>query len=355
MPHPKFGEIGWLLGGGGCAEGAPQAAQMKVFYEHGIKPDFIIAESVGAWNSIAGENALFLWQNYVKSPDAIYRINPELKKIFEEKIKLLPHSPFHHHETWKDLASDFFNQGKHLTQFVKQILAFGSRAVKSFPYIQAGDEPHPKHFSPMVKPIFSYLEESGLNKVAGILDAAPLITLIKEKVDLKKSLENDVVLKIFARSLEKGEEHIFTPINEIELLQAAQASSALRPFFPLVKIGGTYYCDGGHMNPFPVKYALDHGCDTVFAFVKNHNDYSQSLNILESLLEETNVAQRALFIKLEKEAREQAGRENKNIFVITPQTLHPDMQILWITPEALEYTIKIETEATEKFLENILK
>ncbi len=355
MPHPKFGKIGFVLGGGGCAEGLPQAVQLRAFYVNGITPDYIIAVSVGAYNAITYKNSLAVWQKYIKSPDAIYKINPELKKIFEEKIKLLPHSPFHHHETWKDLASDFFNQGKHLTQFVKQILAFGSRAIKSFPYIQIGDEPHPKHFSPMIKPLFSYFEESGLNKVAGLLDLEPLITLLKDKMDFKNALDSGVLLQILARELEAGEEYIFTPKNEVELLEAAQASSALRPFFPPVKVGEKYYCDGGHMNPLPVKYAYDNGCDTVFAFVKNHNDYSTSFNVFETLLEETNVAQRMLFRKLEKEAREQAERERKDLYIITPQDLHPDLQLLWISPEALDHTIKIEKEATEKFLEKILK
>ncbi len=342
------------MGGGGCAEGLPQAIQLRVFYEHGITPDYIMAVSVGAYNAITYQHAVSIWQKYIKSPDAIYKINPELKKIFENKIKLLPRSPFHKHESWKDLLTDFYNQGKNVTQFIQQVLAFGSRTLKSLPYIQVGVEPRPQHFSPMIKPFFSYLEESGLDKITSLLDLEPLISIIKDHLDFKRVVDNGIVLQILARSLESSEECVFTPQNEKELLEATQASSALRPFFPPVKINGKLYCDGGHMNPLPVHYAFENNCDTVFAFVKNHNEYSSSLHLLESLLEETNVAQRALFIKLEKEAEERANRENKKLHIIVPAKLHPDLQLLWITPEALEYTVRIETEATEKFLEKIL-
>lgn len=368
MPHPKLGRVGFVLGGGGCAEGLPQIIQINEFLVAGINPDYIICESVGAWNALDLDNALSIWKDYFYSPWTIYDLNPEIEIVIDKVLRSIPKSPFHQHETWRDLWRDFETQYYNL----KQILSLVFRIVHSIPSLPGDIKPTPKDFSPFWEIIVKEVRDSGLSNTKNIFNPAPLVKTLSKILNLKKTMEQETSLHILTCS--GAEEHIFStgkvlpaeflsrikaPLHEIsseeQLFSAALASSAIRPYFPPVNINGTYYWDTGGENPFPVQYAIDAGCDTIFVFIKNYWNFESNLdaNIAESFIEEGDKKTRKIFIESHEKIFARQS-ENIDIHLILPQTLHPDLQLLWISPEAVEHTLKIETEATKKWLKENL-
>ncbi len=354
MPHSKFGTIGWVLGGGGCLEGLPQAVQIKEFLDHGVAPDYVVALSVGALNALDPENTLALWERFITSPWAIYDLNPELKGVFKNLIRSIPRSPFHRHTNWKELGDDFKTQYRS----VKQLMGFVSRALQSLPSLPVGAAPEPKDFSPFLELALRTAGERGLGNIRHIVDPAPLIEILKNNIDLSAVIRRPYSLHILARSLNTGKERSFdidATWSEQKILDAALASSALRPFFAPVRIDGEWYSDVGHIDPLPLMQAFDAGCDTVFAFVKNGQQCFPETNIFEAMFDESTVQANAMFEVLHEKASERARREGRTIHLVKPrQPTHPDLKVLWITPEAIEYTIPREREATREFLEKIL-
>lgn len=368
MAHKDFGRVGFVLGGGGCAEGLPQIVQINQFFKAGIRPDYIICESVGAWNALDLDNALSIWTENFYSPWTIYDLNPDIEFVIDKVLRAIPKSPFHHHDSWRELWRDFEAQYHN----IKQVLSLVFRIVNSIPSLPGDARPSPEAFSPFWQVLVKELRDTGLSEIKNIFNPAPLINTLRKILDLKKTLEQDATLHILACS--GIEEHIFSagktlpseflarmqyPLHEVsseeQLFTAAMASSALRPLFSPVNIGGAYYWDAGTLNPYPVQCAIDAGCDTVFAFVKNYWTFDSDLdaNILESFIEENDKLTRKIFINTNKEImRRQDGRVK--IHIILPQPLHPDLRLLWITPEAVEHTLKIEKEATQNWLKENL-
>ena len=354
MPHSKLGKVGWVLGGGGCLEGLPQAVQIKEFLDHGVVPDYIVALSVGALNALDPYHTLELWERFITSPWAIYDLNPRLRGVFKNLMQSIPRSPFHRHTSWKELGDDFKTQYRS----VKQLMGFVSRTLKSLPSLPVGSAPEPKDFSPFLELALRTAGERGLGNIRHIVDPTPLIEILKNNIDLKKIAERPYTLHFLARSLNTGKErsfHIDTAYSEQKILDAALASSALRPFFAPVLIDGEWYSDIGHINPLPIMQAFDAGCDTVFAFVKNSQQCFPETNIFEAMFDESTAQANAMFEVLYEKALERAHREQRIIHLIKPdQPTHPDLKVLWITPEAVGYTVPKEREATRRFLEKIL-
>ena len=52
--------------------------------------------------------------------------------------------------------------------------------------------------------------------------------------------------------------------------------------------------------------------------------------------------------------RRRATAEGRKLHMILPQSLHADLDLLWISPEAIEHTKKVETEATRKWIKENL-
>ena len=71
---------------------------------------------------------------------------------------------------------------------------------------------------------------------------------------------------------------------------------------------------------------------------------------------EIDIHTKRIFTILFSKARERAKKKGKKLYLVTPKySPHPDLGFLSISPEAIKYTIEKETEATQKFIEKILK
>lgn len=354
MPHEKFGKVGFLRCGGGCIAGLAQAVQLQEFYKAGIRPDWNGAVSVGAFNML-DENVIEIWQKHITSPFAIYDLNPALKHVFKEARQFL--APFKKHDSWKEWRRDFKLQKQnalHFILFCKRTILTALKIARDFPN---SDFKNPKDFASISEFAISALKEHDLYNLSSILDIGPLMKIVEESVDLEAALKNGPPLNIFVRHLETGKENVLTPKSVPELLLSLRAASALVPFFEPIKIEEDYFCDIGAVNPFPVEYAFDAGCDTVFAFTKSYEKlFSVPKNVIEMWFLEIEIHTRKIFMLLYKKARGRAKKEGKNLYLVTPKyPPHPDLGFLSISPEAIEYTIKNETESMQKFLEKILK
>jgi NTE family protein len=74
--------------------------------------------------------------------------------------------------------------------------------------------------------------------------------------------DTKIPFAIVATDLYTGDEVI---LNKGNILEAVKASSCVPGIFPAVKVGDSYYIDGGVVNPTPVDVALDMGADIVIA------------------------------------------------------------------------------------------
>lgn len=354
MPHPKFGKIGKLLCGGGVIGGLAQAVQLREFEQAGIHSDWDGAVSVGAFNAIT-INAIETWQSRITSPYAIYDLNPVLKKTFKEARQFL--APFKKHESWKEWMHDFKAQKQNAVQFLlflKRTILTALKIARDFPN---NDFINPKDFASLSEFAISALKEHDLCSLQSILSIDPLIKIVEENIDLNSALKKEPPLNIFVRNLNTGKEHILNPKSIPELLLALRAASALVPFFEPVKIGEEYFCDIGAVNPFPAEHAFNAGCDTVFAFAKGYDPaLKKPQNVIEMWFSEIEIHTRKMFMMLYNKARERAKKENKKLYLVTPQyPPHPDLGFLSISSEAIEYTTEKESKTTQEFLEKILK
>ena len=354
MPHPKFGNVGFILGGGGCLEGLPQAVQTRAFLQAGIEPDYIGAVSVGACNAIDLRNSILIWERCITSPWKIYDLHPVLKRILDDAIKFI--APFKRHKNWHDWRRDFKSQ----RQNIMYVLAFLKRTghtflevVRSFPREETlGSD----NLFPFGELVFTHLHTQGIGELRSIFDINPLMQILKSGKGLETTLLNTAPLHIFVRALETRSEHVLTPKTPDELILAIQAATALVPFFEPVKIGESYFCDVGTVNPFPAEHAFDAGCDTVFAFVKNYDRIPPTpVHILDRWAKETEIHTGNVFKLFYEKARARADKEQKHLYLIMPQPPHPDLRFLGISPEAIRYTIATETLAMENKLDSLLR
>lgn len=372
MPHKDYGRVGWFLGPGGYSVGFPQAIQIREFWKAGILPDDIFAESAGVLNGWDPLQASRILKEHFSSPWAVYNLNPEIEAVVDKVLQSIPKSPFHRHDTWRDLWRDFGTQGSNLLQ----VASMAFRILHSIPSLPMGNDSPPQEMVPFLEMLVGELRKLGLNKTESLLDPSPLFEKLRKLVDLQSILSRDISFNILARS--RNEHHIFScgaplsaeamnnlkrkyKLNEIktedELIAASIASSAFIPYFPRKKINGRFYGDSGEQNPFPVRCLYDTGCDTVFAFVRNYEIYSHpdELNIPESIDENRDVSMQTIY-KYQRERIFEYTAQNgkKDPYIIFPAPVHPDFGTLWVSPEAIEYTEKIETEAISKWLKDNL-
>lgn len=348
----ELGEIGIVRCGGGCM-GLIQAVQLREFYKAGIIPKQSWNVSVGAFNSLTSD-VIEIWQKHITSPFAIYDMNPALKKVFKDARQFI--APFKRHDSWKEWMRDFKSQKQNAWQFLmfcKRTISTALKIAQDFPN---GDFANSKNFSSIAEFAVSALKEHELYNLQSILDIGPLMKIVEENIDLEKALKGPP-LNILVRNLRTGKERVIAPKSAPELLQTLRAASALVPFFEPVKIGNEFFCDVGAVNPFPVEYAFDAGCDTVFAFTKGRKGrVTKPQNVIEAWFLEVDIHTKRIFTLLFGEAKKRAKQEGKKLYLVTPQhPIHPDLGFLSISPDAIEYTIEKEGEATKKFLEKILK
>ncbi|OGF82879.1 hypothetical protein A2924_01595 [Candidatus Giovannonibacteria bacterium RIFCSPLOWO2_01_FULL_44_16] len=385
MPHKDYGRVGWFLGPGGYSESFPQAIQIREFWKAEILPDDIFASSAGVLNGWNPLQASRILKEHFSSPWAVYDLSPDIKKVIDKTLKAyksIPAPLLKKHETWLESWRDWSNYRKNYKSSKEfftdlfHILGYAKQILTSIPSLPITANPSPQELVPLLEMLLAELRILGLNKTESLLDPSPLFEKLRKLVDLQSILDRDISFNILARS--RNEHHIFscgTPlsadamnnlkrkykINEIktkdDLVAASMASSAFSPYFPRRKINGRFYGDSGEQNPFPVKCLYDAGCDTVFAFVKNYEIYSNAdeLNIPESIEENRDVSMETIF-KYQRERIFEYTRQNgkKDPYIIFPAPLHPDFGTLWVSLEAIEYAEKAEKEAIRKWLKDNL-
>lgn len=369
MPHPKLGKVGWFLGGGGCLFGPHQAYDITECFKE-FPPDIILAESVGGYNSIDPENAFIIWKKYFFFASKIYGVDPELyKKLIEPLLEFIPHLP-----RWRNYKStkEFYYDCKLQLHNLTQIVLIPLRLIRTMSKLitqRNGISPIEKFLaSSTLKETLTLASEQGLDNLQALFDLTPLIRTIGEITDHEKVLNpsfnriilasQDEELHLFARyhepSLSEKYSSYFHIINTWEELEfALRATSALPPFFPGVERDGKIFSDPGSLNPFPVEYLFDAGCDTVFAFVKDMASPILERNIYERTLAEMEKPSRQNFRTLLKRAQMRTQFEEKKLYVITQQPPHPDLHLLAISPAAIDYAGQVEKEAMKKFFKTL--
>ena len=345
MPHPKYGKTAALLNSGGCIEGPPQAKQIEMLQEAGITFDYIICNSVGAWNGVRPDMAWRIWRTHITSPEAIWDYGLEIKAL-RSAIESIPHEPF-----------------RHPVAFVKFLL----RAFENRPRIwSAGSST--SDFSKLTDTFLALAKIYGLTDMQSFFTLDPLVKTLKQHLDLSNFFTQNTKVHILARSIETGKEHIFSNKEEDEakgenfhyiksvdeIFLAAKASTALRLIFPPVEIRGNLYCDAGDGNPLPIDYAFDESCDTIFVFTREYK-YSRGRDPLHIHFETSEISLINFFHHLKHAATVRARKEVQKLFFITPQyPLHPDYWLLGVSEAALEHTEKVETEAMQKWISDNL-
>jgi hypothetical protein len=368
VPHPEYGIVGWYLGGGGCSQGAPQAVQINELYPV-IRPHKILASSVGGYNSLKPEDAFSIWENHFYSRSRIYSVHPELsKRLIARLLEHIPRMPhWREHRSMREFYYDCQLQMHNLLQIIRFVLRT-LRTISQAPRTTSETSAFNSLSASTLKESLLLARAWGLDELQALLDLTPLLKAIQEVVDLENVL-NPPYNRIFLARC-GWQLHFFSRYSEESLIRkypscfhrmttwedhkfALRASSALPPFFEGVREDGKIFRDAGNLNPFPVKYLFEMGCDTVFAFVKNPEQVLPERNMHEATLAELEISPGEYFKYLIKRAKKHAKRNGKRLFIITPQPLHPSLNLLNVTPEALEYTKRVEKEAMQRFLEKL--
>lgn len=370
MSHQKLGKIGWFLGGGGCLFGPHQAYEITECFKK-FPPDIVIAESIGGYNSIDPENAFMIWKKYFFSTSKIYGVDPELyKKLIVPLGEFIPHLPhWHNYKSAKEFYRDCRLQLYHLTQIM--LLPLRLIQTMSKLIIQNNDETSYIEkilVSPALKETLILAHERGLDNLQALFDLMPIIRTLGKIIDHEKIL-NPPFNRIIIAS--QGEElHFFASYPEPELCEkhssrfhiitaweelefALRATSALPPFFPGVERNGKIFSDPGSLNPFPVDCLFDAGCNTIFAFVKDTTSPIPERNIYERTLAEIEKPSRQNFRTLLGMAKMRARLEGKNLYVISQQPPHPDLNLLATSPAAIDYAEQVEEKAMKNFFKTL--
>lgn len=367
MPHPRLGKVGALDCGGGCYVGYPQAVQNQACIRAGINFDSGVGVSVGALNLISPNQTPKIWEECFNTPGKIYRPDPELRQIVTWLLDKIPH--WRTHEDW----GDFFQDSKVQINNLFGLLRFGGRTLASISRAlssPASKEPTIEKALPALYLLLEAAKALGLDRLQSAFDLTPLFETLKHAVDFQKVCE-ERTLHILARH--RNEVHIFStrPSPALEKMYrdrlhaltsgdepmlALRAATALPPFFPAVEIAGKEFNDAGAIAPFPAEILFADGCDTILAFA---NDYSSwpppPRDIYRRLVEETHAGSWALSKSHYEQAKKIARRKSRRLYRITThQPTHPDLQVLWISPTAIEQAKRVEQEYMQRFLKKLL-
>lgn len=370
MPHQKLGKIGFFLGGGGCILGPHQAAQI-VELRKVLRPQIVLGQSVGGFNSLDPDNALKIWKKYFFSTSKIYEPHADLKKLIAWLREMMPRRPrWTGYRNVKEFVYDLNSQIHHSLQILRLVVR-ALRAVPNTLSVPRGDTTSIEHLFPphALQELIAFLKAWKLDQLESVFDLAPLLDAIRNNVDQEELLSPSFNRLLLARHQDKL--HIFARYPEESLSQkypdrfhlistweeheaALRATSALQPFFARQLIDGKMFSDPGSLNPFPVEYLFDAGCDTVVALVKDFASPLAEEDILKRTLIEPELPSRGWFSTLREKAEARAEREGKRLYIITQQTPHPNAHLITISPEIIEYAEAVEKEAMQRFLSTLL-
>jgi NTE family protein len=98
-------------------------------------------------------------------------------------------------------------------------------------------------------------------------DISPLSELIKVTIDTKKIKESPIKFGVVTTVLPslKEVDIVMNDAPENRILDYLHASSACYPIFPIYKIDGKKYIDGGYNNNLPIDFAIRLGADRIVA------------------------------------------------------------------------------------------
>lgn len=97
----------------------------------------------------------------------------------------------------------------------------------------------------------------------GVFSTAPLRRLINKHVNLEKLRASHITMFVRAVELRSGRVRVATQHDE-DFVDVLLAGASLPCAFPPVKMGDTYWCDGGVEDNTPRRELIDAGCDTIF-------------------------------------------------------------------------------------------
>lgn len=198
-----------VLSGGGSL-GAYEIGAWYYFREKGITFDIVTGTSIGAINGAT----------YVSGD-------------FDTALKL-----------WETItASQVFEHGFSIT----------SKPLQSFMHLSVNE---------MYGFFKSYAKKGGV-------DISPFMELLEKYIDPVKVKESPITFGVVV-TLFKGRQEKDIVMQEQpteKILDYLHASSACWPMFPIYKIDGTSYIDGGYTNNLPIDFALKLGADEITAVV----------------------------------------------------------------------------------------
>ena len=204
-----------LVLSGGSALGAYQAGACEALCGEGVRPDRIVATSIGAVNA------------------AIIAGNPPDRRI--ESLRRF----------WNEAALDG-------TAWALGMALWGDGRARALQSPMFGS---PAIFRPRLPGGLSMLP--GMPGDTSLYDLAPLRATLERMVDFGCLNAAELPLTVVAMDLVTGEEVRFdtrrAPIGPEHLL----ASSGFPPFFPPVEIDGRLLCDGGMGANLPLEAALE--------------------------------------------------------------------------------------------------
>lgn len=373
--HPRdWRKVGVVLAGGGC-KGFSQLPRLlvlqKFFDERSLTISHISSTSVGSYNAmgivetpgiIGIEKTIRIWKEHMNSEDKIFRFHPIVRKRISELMKMVPRSPFHHHESYHELYEDFRAQLKnilHVPFFFYRLL----RAVTRIPIDNS-------NLTIQVElTLTQILELIGLHESKVALDPTPLLEMLLREIDLKKILESPTEWSIIAQRFDNGKKVVFSKQDFVRmdpdiaaklLFQRIVASSALYPLFEMVEIqdaeGRSFYCrDGDVTNPVPVDEAFNAGCDAVFLFLNSPEiQFSPNdVNFVEAIFEHHAMVNYGFIGERIKRAQRWAKQAGIDFFVSRPRSLPSGISLLTINSDAMTILEAQEIEAMKEYLWNL--
>ena len=118
-------------------------------------------------------------------------------------------------------------------------------------------------FIPFLK---KYIEYKGA-------DITPFVSLLNQTISPKKILNSSVDFGLVTVKFPSGKGISLSKkqMNSENITQFILASASCFPVFPMCKIDGEYYVDGGYYDNLPIDFALKLGADTILAVDLSYN------------------------------------------------------------------------------------
>ena len=215
---PRCRRVALVLQGGG-ALGAYQAGVYQALHEADVQPDWISGVSIGAINA------------------ALIAGNPPERRL--ERLNAF----------WNSVTarSAFaFTPDGHVFRQMRNAASSWMSTVMG----------QPNFFKPRFPgPWFSV---PGAEAATSYYDTAPLVQTLRELVDFDLINSQDIHFSVGAVNVASGNFRYFDNTRNVIGPEHILASGALPPAFPMVKIDGEYYWDGGIVSNTPLQYLLDH-------------------------------------------------------------------------------------------------